>query len=87
MLLVNIWIYTLLLVIVWGFFVVLKIHAYKFKNFSNHIIFVTRFLFIFILALSLLWYFLIIFWMDYVKFEIDLSEKIENNWDYSEIDY
>lgn len=35
--------YLLLLIIVWGFFLVAKIHIYKFKEYSTHVQPVTRF--------------------------------------------
>lgn len=60
MTLMYLWVYSLLLVIVWWFFVVAKIHAYKFKNFSSNIPKVTKILFIILLFLSILWYILLI---------------------------
>ncbi len=64
MTLMYLWIYTLLLVFIWGFFIVAKIHAYKFKNFSNYIEKVTWFLLIFLIFLSICWYIIIIFLWD-----------------------
>lgn len=64
MTLMYLWIYTLLLVFIWGFFIVAKIHAYKFKNFSNYIEKVTWFLLIFLIFLSVCWYLIIIFLWD-----------------------
>jgi len=54
MMLMYLGIYTLFLVVIWAFFVVAKIHAYKFKNFSNHIENVTQTLLIFLLFLSVI---------------------------------
>ena len=62
MLLMNLWIFTLSIVLIWWLFIVAKIHAYKFKNFSNHIEKITNVLLVFLIILSLLWYTLIIFW-------------------------
>lgn len=59
MFLVYIWLYTLFLVIVWGFFIVTKIHAYKFKNFSNYMTKVFPLIFIVMLSLSIIWYIII----------------------------
>lgn len=59
MFLVYIWLYTLFLVFIWWFFIISKIHAFKFKNFSTHIKKVTYLMFIFLATLSILWYVLI----------------------------
>jgi protein-S-isoprenylcysteine O-methyltransferase Ste14 len=61
MLLMNLWIFTLAIVLLWGLFIVAKIHAFKFKNFSDHIKKVTTILLFFLLTLTLLWYWIIIF--------------------------
>lgn len=61
MLLINLWLFTLSIVVLWGLFIVAKIHAFKFKNFSNHIVKVTSLLIIFLTSLTLLWYSVIIF--------------------------
>lgn len=58
---VYIWLYTFVLAILWGFFIILKMHAYKFKNFSNNITKITNILLIFLWILSLIWYILIFF--------------------------
>lgn len=54
--------YTLFLVLFWGAFIVAKIHAYKFKNFSYHIADITKIMIIFAIFLSLLGYVVILFW-------------------------
>ena len=61
MLVMNLWIFTLSIVLLWGLFIVAKIHAFKFKNFSPHIKQVTSILVIFLLLLTIIWYTLIIF--------------------------
>jgi len=61
MLLIYIGIYTLSLVAIWALFMIARIHAYKFKNFSLMIVKVTNILGIILLALSLLWYVFIFF--------------------------
>lgn len=59
MLSLYLWIYTLILAILWGLFIIVKIHAYKFKNFSNNIEKITNILLFFLIFLSLLWYIII----------------------------
>ncbi len=66
--------YTFILLFVWWFFIVAKIHAYKFKNFSYHIEKVTMSLFISLLVLSITWY-IMIFFMDTSSFWNDSTEK------------
>jgi hypothetical protein len=61
MLLMNLWFFTLSIVLLWWLFIVAKIHAYKFKNFSNHIVKLTNILIIFLITLTLIWYSIIIF--------------------------
>jgi len=61
MLVMNLWIFTLSIILLWGLFIVAKIHAFKFKNFSNHIKKATNILLIFLATLTLLWYTIIIF--------------------------
>jgi hypothetical protein len=53
------WIYTLALIGIWWFFFVAKIHAYKFKNFSPHILQVTFWLTVSLIVMSILGYLLI----------------------------
>ncbi|MDP2090550.1 MAG: hypothetical protein Q8K30_03030 [Candidatus Gracilibacteria bacterium] len=54
-------IYTFVLALLWGLFIVAKIHAYKFKDFSLHITKVTNILFIFLLILSIIGYLFIFY--------------------------
>lgn len=84
MLLVYLGIYTFWLVVVWALFIVSKIHAYKFKNFSHNIVRVTNVLFIFLLILSILGYLFIFINYDYKEtVQLDFSEKKY----FSEVDY
>jgi hypothetical protein len=82
MLLMNLWIFTLSIVLLWWLFVVAKIHAYKFKNFSNHIIKVTQFLTIFLIILTIIWYSIILF-------STSNTSNIENynSFDVQEVNY
>jgi len=52
-------IYTLFLALVWWFFIIAKIHAYKFKDFSTNIEKMTKLLAIILLVISILWYIII----------------------------
>ncbi len=83
MFIVYIWLYTLFLVIVWWFFIVTKIHAYKFKNFSNYITKVISFLFIVLIILSILGYLLIFLYNPWTSsYKVDLNNKNINNVEY-----
>lgn len=59
MTLIILWIYLIFLAFVWWFFIIAKIHAYKFKTFSYNIEKTTRFLFLILLVLSIIWFYLI----------------------------
>lgn len=50
------WVYTIFVIVIWGFYAVARIHAYKFKSFSSHITFVIRTLFVILTILTVLWY-------------------------------
>jgi hypothetical protein len=77
MLIMNLWIFTLSITILWGLFIIVKIHAYKFKNFSYNIGKVTNILLFFLLFLTVLWYSIII--LSYSKnIKIDFSSSSLN---------
>ena len=61
MLLIYLAIYIIILLIVWGFYAVARMHTLKFKRFSTHIVPVTNFLLIFLIILSILGFVLIFF--------------------------
>ncbi len=61
MLLIYFAIYIIILLIVWGFYAVARMHTLKFKRFSTHIVPVTNFLLIFLIILSILGFVLIFF--------------------------
>lgn len=85
---IFLWLYTIFLVVIWGFFIIAKIHAYKFINFSNYIEVVTRTLLVLLLILSALWYALI-FYMHTWWRTINLGTNI-NNWSdlyFNEVNY
>lgn len=52
MFLVWIGIYTLIMVIVWGFFLVAKMHAYKFREYSHLVTPMTKLLAVFLIVLT-----------------------------------
>jgi hypothetical protein len=81
---ILLWIYTLFLVFIWGFFIITKIHAYKFKNFSYHIETVTKFLFVTLIILSLLWYGIIIY---YLKWSGNNGISVQKKGYYNTINY
>ena len=79
-----IWTYTIFIVILWAFFIIAKMHSYKFKMFSNNIQRVTTILIVILLSLSILGYITIIVWYDSGK---SVSLDFKNNSNFSEIDY
>jgi|GEM_PF-6694049 len=52
-------IYTIVLVLIFGFFIVAKIHAYKFRDYSVHIEPITKILAFVLVVLALYGYYLI----------------------------
>ncbi len=59
MLALYLWLYTVVVAILWWLFMVVKIHAYKFKNFSENISKITTILLFFLIFLSISWYVII----------------------------
>lgn len=53
-----IWIilYTLIILFIWWFFFIAKIHFYKFKNYSKSIVPITKIVALLLFVLSILWY-------------------------------
>lgn len=80
---IYLWIYTLLLVILWWFFIIAKLHAYKFKNFSHRIENVTKFLLFIMVLLSLLWYFTIL----YSSVNTEDVNYDETDFNFNEVNY
>lgn len=74
-------IYTFVLAILWGFFMLAKLHSYKFKSFSKNIENVTTVLLIFLISLSILGY-ILIFFLDTpsASFEITPNKKIQDTY-------
>lgn len=74
--------YFLFLRFVWGFFIVARIHAYKFKNFSYNIEKITNFVTMILVILTILW-FLIIFNFNEKSFvKIDETKETDVNFIY-----
>jgi len=82
MLIMNLWIFTLSIVLLWWLFIVAKIHAFKFKNFSTHIVKVTNVLMIFLVILTILWYSIILFTSSNT-----VNVKNYNTFDVEEVNY
>jgi flagellar basal body-associated protein FliL len=82
MLIMNLWIFTLSIILLWWLFIVAKIHAYKFKNFSNHIIIITQILTIFLIILTIVWYSIILFTTSNTT-----NVKNYNSFDVDEVNY
>jgi len=64
--------YIIVLLIIWGFFIVARMHTLKFKNFSTHILPVTNYLMILLIILSLSW-FIFIFYLNLGNSNYELS--------------
>lgn len=59
MIIVFLGIYLIFLALIWGFFIVAKIHAYKFKDFSHNIEKITKLLLVLLIFLTIIGFFLI----------------------------
>ena len=81
MFLVYFGIYTFILAILWGFFMIAKLHSYKFKTFSKNIEKVTMVLAIFLISLSILGY-VLLFFIDTSEttFQITPTKKVEDTY-------
>ncbi len=81
MLLIYLWIYSLFLLALWIFFIIAKIHLYKFKKFSNNIKKVTIVLAITLMFLSILWYILIFsMWIPSSQTKINNTIEVNENY-------
>ena len=82
MLPIYIGVYVFMLAVVWGFFLIARHHSYKFKHFSTNITPVTNMLLVFLLILSVLWFFMIFsLWDSNVKvIKIDQTQKSSQNY-------
>lgn len=73
MLFLYIGLYLFILALLWGFFIVAKLHSYKFKNFSSNIEKVTVVLFVFLLFLSISG-FVLLFFIDAPKTTVQIED-------------
>jgi len=89
------WIYTFSMVVIWGFFIIAKIHSLKFKNYQSKIVDLTRIVNIIMIILTILWYifiFIYSWWEDTYTLEninkgkTNIESKIDNFSDISEKD-
>ena len=51
------WIFTIFMVLIWGAFMVAKIHFYKFRDYSKYVVPVTKVLSLVLLILTIVWYY------------------------------
>ncbi len=72
-------IYTLFLVFIWWFFVILRIHALKFKNFQTKIVTFTKALCISLIILSILGYILLYYIVSNKTYWVKKIDKINNS--------
>ena len=79
MLFMYLGVYTICLALLWWLFIVAKIHAYKFSNFSKNIKNITNILLIFLITLSLLWYILIFLWTNNTTSVVDDYSWFDTN--------
>ena len=78
-------IYTLFLIIIWGFFIVAKIHACKFKDFSDKIEKYTNILVIMLIVLSIAGYSVIFYMYSWSKSK--QINFIESDLYFNEVNY
>ncbi len=48
--------YIFWLVCVWWFFIIARVHVYKFKQYSTHIVSATKLVFVILLVLTVIWF-------------------------------
>lgn len=78
MIIVFFGIYLIFLALIWGFFIVAKIHAYKFKDFSQNIEKVTKLLLFTLIFLSILGFFLI-YNFNWSLYSVEISDINADN--------
>lgn len=78
MIIVFFGIYLIFLALIWGFFIVAKIHAYKFKDFSQNIEKITKLLLFALIFLSILGFFLI-YNFNWSLYSVEISDINADN--------
>ncbi len=68
------WIYTFIIIIIWAFFIIAKIHSLKFKNYQPKIEDFSKIITIVLAVLSIIWYIAIFIYTNNPN-TIDLREK------------
>ena len=76
--------YIALLLGIWGFYAVARMHTMKFKNFSSHITPVTNILMVFLIILSIIWFILVLN-LNWDNSEYSLPEKNNSSESSSEL--
>lgn len=56
---IALWLYTLVVAAIWWFFLIAKIHFFKFKEYSIYVYPATKILMIFLVILTIIWYYLV----------------------------
>lgn len=76
---ILIWIYIFFLAFIWWFFILTKINAYKFKTLNSNIEKITKFFFVFLSILTIIWFILIYYLVQENKWiTVDESKTNEN---------
>ena len=89
------WVYTLIMLFIWWFFIIARIHSLKFKNYQPKIVHITKIITIVLWIFTILGYILIFsLWTspttydikDTVKQKSEIEDNIDNFSDISEKD-
>jgi len=70
------WLYTIFLVFIAAFFIIIRIHALKFRNFQTQIVTSLRILCFLLIVFAIIWYISLYFILDWGK--TYTIEKVEN---------
>lgn len=75
---VSFWIYTIVMVFLWGFFLIAKIHFFKFKEYSSYVFPITKIVMLLLVFFTILWYYLIYNYSSWVKTTQTIEESVSN---------
>lgn len=78
MLAVSFGIYTLVMVFVWGFFLIAKIHFFKFREYSAYVFPATKIVMLILAIMTILWYYYIYNFSSSVKVTQTVEESVSN---------
>ncbi len=73
------WFYTFSMIIIWGFFIIAKIHTLKFKSYQPKMVKITYFTNLLMIILTILWY-LFIFINSYWNDTHSLEKTSKSEW-------